>query len=1095
VSTPGASPDTDLSARLADADASSRLLVVIDQLEELFTLCNDPVEREAFARALEDVVQRGAALVVAVRADQLHLVAEVPTLARLVGGNDVLVGPIRERELRDVIVRPAQRAGLQLEEGLVEEILADSQDSSGVLPLVETALLETWIRRTGNVLTLGAYHASGGVRGAVARLAESTYGILTEAQQEAARRILLRLADASDEGTLDLRRRVRVDDVARRNDSDAWVAYEQLVQHRLLTATEDTVEVTHEALLREWPRLREWLTDDVDGRRLHQRLGESARAWIANERDPSELLRGSRLSATDEWATAHDADLNDSERDFLDASRSAAGREIEEANTRADREARSSKRLRRLLAGVALLLVVALIAGVVAIRQRSRAEDSAANARRAETSADADRLSAQGLVDPQLDRAYLSALAAVRLDENVDTRAGLIAAMQRAPNALRVRRFRDARISGLEVSPDGKYLATTEHPAFSGDTTGKGYVLDAVSLETVATFEWSSGAAVTFLPNGLLASVERGDTGARIVLARLDQRDEPVAHFATNGESVEFLASDSTGRYLAASIATAQGSSDYMVWDVNAPQTPVRQGTFVGGPLTFTPDGGRVAIPYDGRVALVDVSTGNEQASFPGTGHVAISPNGQMLAARIDASGDPDANVETFAVYDIATQAVRGQIRTDDSITTSAFGTDNASLLAGTEHGAAVWNLDGTRRLRLGGQANLVARVAVSPSGPYAYSTSLDGTIVRWGLDGKETAFQRVDVASPRDVQLGFTDTVHVAPDGDVYYLSYPDTPTHGVITIRDSRSGELNQQLRTQHHHINAIDFSRDGATIATGGGDARVFLWDAATHEQLASWAQPGLRTVISVDFSPDGRTIAVALADNTEQPEGNDIELLDARTLRPRGRAIDVARPGPTPVSGAAFDPSGSRLAFTDFNASILGMLDPATGREVWSRELPIEPIAQEWSPDGTKFALGDRRGSLMVVDRGGRTIAGPTPAHAGLVATVTFSPDGETLFTTGTDSQVRLWRSRDLRPIGLLSPTDGSRESWPPDARVTDDGRRLLVAVGTKVWDVPIDVAGVREYLCRVVGHDISPEDWAQLLPNRPHRKVCADSSTG
>ena len=220
---PGAAPDADLRAALPDADADAdagRLLVVVDQLEELFTVCSDPLEREAFAQTLQEVVREGGAVIVAVRADQIGFVSEVPTLAGLIAGNDVLVGPIRERELRDVVVRPAQRAGLQLEDGLVDAILVDAQGSAGVLPLVQTALLETWIRRTGTVLTLGGYHASGGVHGAVARLAESTYGQLTESQQAAARRILLRLADASDDGTLDLRRRVQIEAVASRDDRD-----------------------------------------------------------------------------------------------------------------------------------------------------------------------------------------------------------------------------------------------------------------------------------------------------------------------------------------------------------------------------------------------------------------------------------------------------------------------------------------------------------------------------------------------------------------------------------------------------------------------------------------------------------------------------------------------------------------------------------------------------------------------------------------------------------------------------------------------------------------------------------------------------------
>ena len=161
VTGPGAAPTADLDRLLAEtdgvADEDARLLVVIDQMEELFTLCDDPLEREAFAQMLDGVVRDGGAVIIVVRADQIGFASEVPTLARLVSGNDVLVGPIRERELRDVVVRPAQRAGLQLEDGLVEEILGDAQGSAGVLPLVQTALLETWVRRTGNVLTIGAY--------------------------------------------------------------------------------------------------------------------------------------------------------------------------------------------------------------------------------------------------------------------------------------------------------------------------------------------------------------------------------------------------------------------------------------------------------------------------------------------------------------------------------------------------------------------------------------------------------------------------------------------------------------------------------------------------------------------------------------------------------------------------------------------------------------------------------------------------------------------------------------------------------------------------------------------------------------------------
>ena len=223
------------------------------------------------------------------------------------------MGPLRGREMFDAIVRPAQRAGLQVEEGWPEEIIADAQGAAGVLPLMQTALLETWVRQRGNLLSLDGYHAAGGVSGAVARQAEALYGGLTEPERAAARRTLLRLADVSHDGQLDLRRRVPIEDLAASGDGVDRRALDALVGQRLVTLGDGTAEVTHEALLREWPRLRQWLEDDVDGRELHHRLEETARSWDADGRDPSALLRGSRLSLTEEWAATHANDLNDRE--------------------------------------------------------------------------------------------------------------------------------------------------------------------------------------------------------------------------------------------------------------------------------------------------------------------------------------------------------------------------------------------------------------------------------------------------------------------------------------------------------------------------------------------------------------------------------------------------------------------------------------------------------------------------------------------------------------------------------------------------------------------------------------------------------------
>jgi DNA-binding SARP family transcriptional activator/class 3 adenylate cyclase/WD40 repeat protein/type II secretory pathway predicted ATPase ExeA len=1097
--TPGVAPEAELDRQLAELDAGgSRRVVVVDQLEELFTLCNDPLEREAFARGLQAVVQEGGIVIVAIRADQLGGVAEVPTLADLLNGNDVLVGPIRERELRDVVARPAERAGLQLEDGLVEEVIADARGASGVLPLVQTALLETWVRRTGNVLTLGGYRGSGGVRGALARLAESTYAQLSKPQQEAARRLLLRLADASDDGALDLRRKVRVDDIADRGDLDTWAAYEQLVQHRLLTATEDTVEVTHEALLREWPRLREWLADDVEGRRLHQRLGESAHAWITADRDVSELLRGARLSATHEWASAHASDLNALEREFLDASGALAGQEIADAHARADKEARSSRRLRRSLVGVAVLLVVALLAGMVAIRQRDRADDSAASARQAELAADASRLSAQALVDPQLDHAFLSSLAAVRLDANVDTRAGLIAAMQKAPNAVRFRRFRDARISMLALSLDGEFIATAEHPSNNGDDTGKAFVLDPASLETVAEFDWQGGHGIAFLANGLLAHVERTNETLSVVLSDPKTPEEIVSRFDIAGDdidSIDSIATDAEGRYLAVNVTQSNQVPTYVVWRVDAPETPIVQGPFVGGyGLAFTPDGGTLAVQDADKVSLVEMPTGTVRGSVPGEGPLAISPDGALLAATSVTPGS-----DTVAIYDMATFAERARVVADDAVTALGWGAESGTLLVGTESGGEVWNLDGTRRLRLRGQASSLTEILATPDGEHAYSAALDGTLVRWGLTGRDTAFQRVDVATSGDAVLNETDTMRIGPDGEVWYLSMPVFDNTAVLSVRDGETGKLGKEpLHTQHTLLNTIDWSPDGATFATGGGEGVVRLWDRETLALLGSWTDPAKQSVLMIDFSNDGRTIAVGLGGDTSNTTetGQDVVVLDAQTLQQRA-SLDLEEPGTSPIAGVSYAPSDDLLAVSRCCVdarTFLAVVDPETGRARWQAEPPIEPVSMVWSPDGSRLALADRRGSLMIVDPvNGNIVAGPSPAHAGLVASVAYAPDGETLFSSGTDGQVRVWRARDLRPIGALDPADGTGRGVPIDVRPSDDGTRLLVAVGSRVWEVSIDAEDVAAHLCSVVAEDLTEADWLSLLPGRQYRKVCPDRS--
>jgi class 3 adenylate cyclase/energy-coupling factor transporter ATP-binding protein EcfA2 len=377
IISPGAHPLTQLD------EARDTSLLVVDQFEEVFTLCNDEDERRAFIDALLDIAARRTRVVVALRADFYGHCATYPRLASALEERQALVGPMSEEELRRAIERPAEHAGLVLEPGVAEGILRDVVGQPGALPLLSHSLLETWKRRSGRMLTLIGYLQSGGVQGAIAQTAETVYhDAFSPEQQALARNVFMRLTELG-EGTEDTRRRVSIAELVPRPEQEADVheVLRTLGDARLVTIGEGTVEVAHEALIRHWPTLREWLDEDREGTLLHRRLTEAAQEWEALGRDPGALFRGSRLATTGDWATVHDPELNELEREFLTASRQASEHE-------AERQRRANRRLRILLAGVAAALVVALIAGSFAVVQRGRAQRSA-------TVAQAGRLAAQ----------------------------------------------------------------------------------------------------------------------------------------------------------------------------------------------------------------------------------------------------------------------------------------------------------------------------------------------------------------------------------------------------------------------------------------------------------------------------------------------------------------------------------------------------------------------------------------------------------------------------------------------------------------------------------------------------------------------------
>ncbi len=302
--------------------------------------------------------------------------------------------------------------------------------------------------------------------GAVARLAERAYQRLSRPQRERAQRILLRLVDAEEPEPV--RRRVPLSELELDRDEDAARALAVLTESRLLTVDDETVEVAHEALLREWPRLRGWLEEDAEGRRLHQHLIAASQEWRGSGRDPAELYRGARLASALDWAAEHDPELNELEREFLEESRVASERE-------AERQRRTNRRLRTLLIGVGALLTLAVIAGVIARSERQSAREAA-------TVADAQRLGAEALTEDRLDQALLLANAGAALDDSLAARSNLLSTLLRSPSALGVLRGDGDGFYALALSPDGRTLAL-------GDQDGTTVLFDTETREQLGDFQ------------------------------------------------------------------------------------------------------------------------------------------------------------------------------------------------------------------------------------------------------------------------------------------------------------------------------------------------------------------------------------------------------------------------------------------------------------------------------------------------------------------------------------------------------------------------------------------------------------------------------
>jgi WD40 repeat protein/class 3 adenylate cyclase/tRNA A-37 threonylcarbamoyl transferase component Bud32 len=1066
-------------ARMVVAGAAGEV-VVVDQFEELFTLAEDPARRRAFIDAMLDLP---GPVAIGVRADLYGQLSTHAELARAVAENQILLGAMTDAELERAVTEPARLAGLKLEPGLVELVLRDVAGEPGALPLLSHALRATWERREGRTLTVDAYRESGGVASAVARTADSVVNALPDEQRPLVRNLFLRLTELG-EGIEDTRRRVPIGDLVAEGATPDTVhaLLGQLAQARLLTLGEDTAEVAHEVLIREWPALRRWLDEDREGLRLHRRLGDAARLWEAGGREASDLYRGARLTAALDWAQQHRSDLNVTESAFLEESGQAGERE-------AERQRRANRRLRALLAGAGILLVLAVIAGVVAFVQRGHAREEALKS-------DAERVGALAKAETTLDRRLLLAVAGMQLEDRVETRSDLLSVLQATPAAFRLIRPTSSDVTALAVSPTGRLLA-------AGDSGG------AVRFYDIRTWRPSgppvrlagqvSGNAMAFSRHRDMLAVATVAVGNRsnLYLFRPPSRNPRLVASWRSAPSVlgpprfTRMAFSPDGKRLAVAVATASPGSPVptgqrvlllempsgrVVWQRK--KYPLRPGQNETEPA-FRPDGTLVTSAQQGETLLWRARTGRIKRRFAIGGPFAISPDGRLAAVARN-SPDPANPSAALTVLDLTTGRRRAlaPLPAQGWIVSVAFTPDGRRIIGASFEGAVrVWDLaSGAISQTFAGQSS-GANLAVTPDGRTVFSAAETGTVVAFDLAGSQQLGRAFRWNAPDKGCLN-TPCFVINPQSTLMATSQGD----GTVALIDLRTRRVIDTLAARNGRpAEALAFFPDGRRLATGGVAGRVTLWDIHARKVLRTirYAEP----VWWVAVSPDGRHLAVQTRTAISPQSRVEVrEVASNRVLYSRTVTIDRGR------GGLFFSPDARRLAVLGCcrSGSPIEVWDARSGERKLSVALDGYAASLAFSPDGRRLAAGTNDGTVVLLDAQDGERRGP-PIEVGKdeINPVSFSPDGRLLAASAADQTATVWDLASRTRLGTTFPTV---QGTLPVADFAPDGDLVIAYLADAVkW--PMDPRTWERFACKVAGRDLTPAEWDDLLPDRDHQRVC------
>jgi WD40 repeat protein/DNA-binding SARP family transcriptional activator len=1041
-----------------------RLLLIVDQFEELYTLCPDPKLRQCFLNTLLDTVEDTATrrdspfvLLLTMRADFMGQALTHRPFADALQQATLMMGPMSRQELRAAIVKPAEMQGAAFEVGLVERLLDDVGQEPGSLPLLEFALTLLWDRQAYGWMTHAGYEEIGRVKGALARYADEVFAELDAAEQEVARRVFVQLVRPG-EGTEDTR---RVATRAELGSADTdWTLVQHLANKRLVVTGRDatgvdTVEVVHEALIQRWGQLRSWMEEDRAFRIWQERLRATLRGWEASDQDEGALLRGVPLAKAESWREERGAELSAAESSFIQT-----GVELRDRR-QSERELRRRRVMLALVGGLVFALVLLLLAG----QQWRRAEGQvdARSTAQAETLRQAGiGLAAHALAEleaaaPEL--AVLLALEALERYPYSDQAESVLAQAVEEFKPYTLLPSSAAEWYDAAWSPDGKLVAAVGGYYVAVRDTLVLWNVDAITLtESFPIFAEPLSYPgcrpddVAWSPDGnhLVVSSQTFSPGTHTcpaprVYDRSGRSQNTLVGHAGNANAVDWSPDGSA-------ILTAGDDGTVKIWQVEESAAYIRiaeSATLAGhtGPIwdgEWSPSGDRLAT-----------------ASQDGTARVWDAQSGAELLAVFGHAGDVNALTWSPDGERLATAGADGTARVWALPTGSTENEDSAELLlvlAG--HGDQVrsldWAPDGTRIATIGEEGT--TRVWDAASGGELFKLLSAGgylDYVVWSPTGDRLLTEgginaiRVWDLSRQPLRLPDHEAeMHDAkwsPNGR--YLAT--TCLDGSARLFDAANGE---ELRTLDHPAGLWRFawSPDGKRVITVQETGALWIWDVLREARLleiaasdAFYSQP--------DWSPDGSRI-VAAASSYYAPARAVV--FDAVT----GDAITTAEePGCRILRMPSWSPDGDRFVTCcevdgeGVNTPAI-IWDAATGESVY--QLPSQDgqsSSADLSPDGTRIAVCYSSGLCKVWEADTGNELATFSGHTVGTWDVTWSPDGTRIVSADDAGTIKVWEaSTGAEVLSFSVPAAAMSANWSPDGNYVIVAGYFNTPVVRRVW---------------------------------------------